>query len=220
VGNNGYYFPQNTLFLYEIPTIMPNFRKLPVLPGRAESMFPGKKTKLGIPPAIILDNPKYPHNVGAILRACSCYGIKQLWYSGNRIKLDGAERLPREERMRGYQEVEWRQYDYPFDQFESCTPVAIELVPGAESLVEFEHPDDAVYVFGPEDGSLGHVARKHCHRFVQIPSRHCTNLSAAVYITLYDRMMKRVLAGKEEAPNTAGHEQRGWWSFDDEQLTL
>jgi hypothetical protein len=31
-----------------------------------------------------------------------------------------------------------------------------------------------------------------------IPTRHCTNLSAAVYTVLYDRHAKRVLAGLEE----------------------
>jgi hypothetical protein len=32
------------------------------------------------------------------------------------------------------------------------TPVAVELRPDAESLVTFEHPEEALYVFGPEDG--------------------------------------------------------------------
>ena len=31
---------------------------------------------------------------------------------------------------------------------------------------------------------------KHCHRFIVIPSRHCVNLAAAVYLVLYDRAAK------------------------------
>jgi tRNA C32,U32 (ribose-2'-O)-methylase TrmJ len=46
------------------------------------------------------------------------------------------------------------------------------------------------YVFGPEDGSLSGKHLEHCHRFVVIPTRHCVNLSAAVYLILYDRMIK------------------------------
>jgi len=199
---------------------MPDLNKSKVIPSKTERMFPGKKTKMGVSPAIILDNPKYPHNVGAVLRACSCFGIGQLWYSGNRIRLDGAERLPREERMRGYHDVEWRQYDYPFDQFTDAVPVAIELVPGSQNLVEFEHPENAVYVFGPEDGSLSRQFRGFCHHFIQIPSYHCTNLSSAVYITLYDRMAKRAQAGLEPMPDCAGHEQRGWWSWDEENIDI
>jgi tRNA(Leu) C34 or U34 (ribose-2'-O)-methylase TrmL len=146
--------------------------------------------KVGVPPAVILCNPKYPRNVGAVIRACSCYGVKQLWYTGNRFKLDDSQRLPREERMRGYAEVEVFQYDYPFDLFEGAIPVAIEVRPGSEPLPTFEHQPNMVYVFGPEDGSISSTMLQHCHRFVSIPTRHCTNLSAAVYTVLYDRQAK------------------------------
>lgn len=159
----------------------------------------GKNKKLGVSPAIILTNPKYPHNVAATLRAASCFDIKQVIFSGNRVSLDPnkKQRLPREERMKGYKEVDLIQNNYPFDLFnKDVTPIGIEVKPGSECLLEFEHPENAVYVFGPEDGNLNKVASKHCHRFVSIPTKHCTNLSAAVYIILYDRMIKNFLNGK------------------------
>jgi hypothetical protein len=67
----------------------------------------------GIAPAVALVDPKFPHNVGAAVRAASCYGVRQVWFSGDRVRLDGAkrQRLPREERMRGYKEVEVRHAD-------------------------------------------------------------------------------------------------------------
>jgi hypothetical protein len=67
----------------------------------------------GIPPAIALVDPKFPHNVGAAVRAASCYGIGQVWFSGDRVQLVSEKRfrLPREERMRGYKEVELRHGD-------------------------------------------------------------------------------------------------------------
>ncbi len=106
----------------------------------------GKQVQHGIPPSIALVNPKYPHNVAAVVRAASCFGFKQVWFSGNRVSLVGDKkkyRLPREERMRGYKKVEVRQHDYFFDQFKrGVTPVAIELRPGSESLPNFEHPDN------------------------------------------------------------------------------
>ena len=159
-----------------------------------------KPTK-GRPPAVALIDPKYPHNVGAALRACSCWGVGQLWWTGSRVTLDvpRGERLPREERMKGYRSVEMARDDRVFDRFEagSVTPVAVELLPGAEPLVAFEHPEDALYVFGPEDGSLPKTVRLRCHRFVFIPARHCLNLAAAVNVVLYDRRLKRHLAGLE-----------------------
>jgi len=158
----------------------------------------GKNKQEGKPPAVILTNPKYSYNVGGAQRACSCWGVSQLWWTGNRVRFEATEsgkgnkkRLPREERMKGYMDVELRQFDYPFDQFDkSVTTVAIELIPGAEPLPTFEHPENAVYVFGPEDGSIDSVTRKHCHRFVSIPAHHCMNLSMAVGLVLYDRFIK------------------------------
>jgi hypothetical protein len=41
------------------------------------------------------------------VRAASCYGIRQVWFSGDRVRLDASKgyRLPHEERMRGYKDV-------------------------------------------------------------------------------------------------------------------
>jgi tRNA(Leu) C34 or U34 (ribose-2'-O)-methylase TrmL len=143
--------------------------------------------------AVALVNPMLGHNVGAAVRAASCFGAQQVWWTGNRVTLDPSkgERLPREERMKGYKKVELIQYDHFFDQFpRDITPVAVERREKAESLVDFIHPERALYVFGPEDGSLAPVHLQHCHRFVVIPTEHCLNLAAAVNVVLYDRMMK------------------------------
>ncbi len=158
----------------------------------SEPMIVGKNAApVGIVPAVCLINPKYSANVGAALRACSCFGVKQLWWTGDRVGMPGkGERLPREERMKGYKDVEMIQFDRPFDHFaEGATPVAIELLDNTECIFDFVHPENAVYVFGPEDGNIG-LGRRHCHRFVSIPTKHCTNLAAAVYLVLYDRAIK------------------------------
>lgn len=163
----------------------------------------------GRAPAIALIDPKFPHNVGAAVRAASCDGIGQVWFSGDRVQLVGERRmrLPREERMRGYQEVGLRHSDHPFDAFDgSAVPVAVELRRNAESLIGFTHPDHAVYVFGPEDGSLDRAVLGQCHRFVVIPTRHCTNLAAAVYTVPCDRHAKRVAAGLEETNTVVGRD--------------
>jgi tRNA(Leu) C34 or U34 (ribose-2'-O)-methylase TrmL len=131
------------------------------------------------------------------------------------VRLDAArgQRLPREERMKGYRHVQMAIDDRLFDRFDrgSVTPVAVELLPAAESLVGFEHPNDALYVFGPEDGGLPKTVRLRCHRFVFIPTHHCLNLAAAVNVILYDRRLKRHLAGLEPLGPLRDvlHEHRG-----------
>lgn len=152
------------------------------------------------PNSIILANPKYPHNVGAAVRAASCFGSSQVWFTGTRVPVEGHEgyRLPREERMKGYKDVDLINYDYPFEKLNGpITPVAIELRANSEVLVDFVHPKNPVYVFGPEDGSIPKVFLRHCHRFVVIPTNHCVNLAAAVYLVLYDRRLKRHQSGVE-----------------------
>ncbi len=149
-------------------------------------------------PPIVLHEPKYPHNVGQIVRLASAFGIAQVWYSGERIRDAIGSRLPREERMRRYDDVTLVNHPDPLARicaaFPSARPVAVELRPGAESLVDFIHPEapgePPVYVFGPEDGSLPGPILKRCHRFVVIPSMECLNLATSVATVLYDRMAK------------------------------
>jgi len=170
---------------------------------------------VGADVAVALFNPKYPHNVGAAVRAASCFGISQVWFSGNRVSLVGGKgdrRLPREERMKGYSDVDVCHADYFFDAFPSdVVPVAVEVRENSEMLPYFEHPEKALYVFGPEDGGLERPQLMHCQRFVTIPMNHCANLSSAVYIVLYDRMLKQT--AKEMGlvlPTPGSYESRGW----------
>jgi tRNA(Leu) C34 or U34 (ribose-2'-O)-methylase TrmL len=142
---------------------------------------------------LILIDPKFDHNVGAAVRAASCFGVSQVYFTGTRVDVSShrAKRLPREERMRAFRDVAWSRVEKPFDLLpKGVVPVAVEIVPGAEQLPQFHHPKNAAYVFGPEDGTLPRAVLGLCHRFVRIPTLHCVNLGAAVYITLYDRMVK------------------------------
>jgi len=168
--------------------------------------------KLGLTPSILLVNPKYARNVGVAVRAASCYGAKQVWFTGERVALDPAmkKRIPREERMKGYRDVEIIQYEKPFERFpRGVVPVAIEVRENSELLFDFEHPENALYVFGPEDGSINSTMLRHCHRFVVIPSKHCLNLAVAIGTVLYDRAYKEWLKNGE-TPITPGEwEERG-----------
>lgn len=148
------------------------------------------------PPAVILVNPKYVHNVAAAIRACSCFGIESLLWTGYRVDPSEYTRLPREERMKGYKDVTWFRNQRPLDEFptgNSLTrpvPVCVELSSGAVSLHSFVHPENAIYIFGPEDGGVPQVYRRMCHNFIYIPAHHCLNLAAALNVVLYDRFQK------------------------------
>jgi tRNA(Leu) C34 or U34 (ribose-2'-O)-methylase TrmL len=149
-------------------------------------------------PAVALVNPKFPVNVAGAVRAAACFGVRQVWYSGERVRFSRAHRLPRE--LRCYKEVKLTQHNRFFDTYRDLgvVPVAVEVLENAQCLTEFEHPENALYVFGPEDGTLARKHLLHCHRFVRIPTLHCANLAASVYMTLYDRKMKSFQKGREQ----------------------
>ena len=134
--------------------------------------------------AVFLENPKTLHNLGSAVRGCAAYGVPELRWTGERIgrKLNSTKqaRLPRELRMKDYSTiVNFCHNNKPFSEFRDGVPVAVEFTDKTESLVYFEHPAQAIYVFGPEDGSISRVFRMHCQRFVTIPSNFCLNLADA-----------------------------------------
>jgi tRNA(Leu) C34 or U34 (ribose-2'-O)-methylase TrmL len=152
--------------------------------------------------AVILVDPKYPHNVGNAFRACAALGASTLFVTGQRAQWETTgkgQRLPREERMKSYNgKVELVREERPFDYLDTgVVPVAVEISPTAEPLAFFQHPDKACYVFGPEDGGIPKAIRALCHRFVILPTDHCINLAAAVNCILMHRRVQRQLLGLE-----------------------
>ena len=139
--------------------------------------------------AIILLNPKYIYNLAAAVRAAACFEVNKVIYTGNRINFN-IERLPREFRMKEYESVSLIHNNRPLDLFNNITPIAVEFSENSESLYSFIHPENAVYLFGPEDGSIYKQYRCLCHRFVHISTRYCLNLGNAVNIIMYDRNRK------------------------------
>ncbi|WP_420555289.1 RNA methyltransferase [Neptuniibacter marinus] len=139
-----------------------------------------------------LTDPKSPENVGAIMRAAGCYNAASVSYSGNRFNKaqeqgrrlqtdtrNAVERIPLEH-------VESFKQAIP----KGARPVAIELVEGAISLIDYQHPENAFYIFGPEDRSIDKDIVAWCEDVIYIPTVGCMNLAATVNVVLYDRIAK------------------------------
>lgn len=82
---------------------------------------------------------------------------------------------------------------------ENARIVCVELVEGGIPLPEYQHPDSAFYIFGPEDGTLSQELIDQADAVVYVPTVGCLNLAATVNVVLYDRMAKSNLtvAGNE-----------------------
>lgn len=135
-----------------------------------------------------LDNPKGPENVGSIMRAAGCYGVNSVFYTGQRY-------LRASEFRTDTKQVHLQIPLIGVDDLQKvlplgCVPVAIEVHPDAVPLTEYQHPERAFYIFGPEDGSLKKAITSWCADIVYIPTHGCMNLAATVNVVLYDRMLK------------------------------
>lgn len=135
-----------------------------------------------------LDNAKNNINVGAALRACGVFGAKMLAVSGQRYRLAPTDTM-RFHRQFPLIQVEDLHSVIPYD----CVPVAVDLVEGATSLIEYQHPQRAFYIFGAEDQTLGDRVLSWCRDVIYIPTNGCLNLAACVNVVLYDRMVKNTI---------------------------
>ena len=147
--------------------------------------------------SIGLSNPKSPSNVGAIMRAAGCFGVDSVFYTGTRY--------PRAARFSTDTKDVSR--NIPLSGVscllegvsEEMKIVCVELAEGATPLPEFRHPDNAFYIFGPEDSTLSQEVIDKADAVVYIPTNGCMNLAATVNVVLYDRLVKspRTVASNE-----------------------
>lgn len=141
------------------------------------------------PTAIIgLHNPKSPTNVGAVMRAAGCYNATQVRYTGTRYNRAAKFQTDTQNSQERIELVEMETLTTNLEQ--DIEIVCVELVVGAVALPHFKHPEKAIYLFGPEDGSLPQEVVDQAHHVVYIPTHGCMNLAATVNVVMYDRLAK------------------------------
>ncbi len=133
-----------------------------------------------------LDRVKDPANLGGVLRAAGCFGAGLVVVGGGRLGRFSTDT------MKAWRHVPCIETDdmmasVPF----GCIPVAVEMHARARPLESFVHPERAIYIFGPEDGSVQKSIVERVPIVVQINTNRCMNLAAAVNVVLYDRAAKR-----------------------------
>lgn len=127
--------------------------------------------------------------MGAIIRAAGCFDATSIYYTGTRY--DRAKPFHTDTHQAANQNILQHHVDDLIQAApDDCTIVCVDLIEGACSLAEFEHPDKALYIFGPEDGSIKQDIIDQADTAVFIASKACLNLAASVNIVLYDRSSK------------------------------
>ena len=144
---------------------------------------------LTVAQAIIgLCNPKSPANVGAVMRAAGCYGASKVVYTGER--LDRALKFQTDTKNAARHIPLLATDSFIRYKNEGLKIICVEFAIGAQPLPEFVHPTQALYVFGPEDGSIDQVLLNQADAAVYIPTNGCMNIAASVNVVLYDRLAK------------------------------
>jgi tRNA(Leu) C34 or U34 (ribose-2'-O)-methylase TrmL len=135
--------------------------------------------------AIGLYSPCKAVNIGSVLRASMCYGVAMVGIEGARYARQASDTTAafRHIPLLHGKLLEMIPYD--------CVPVVVELRDDARSLVDYQHPERAFYVFGPEDGDVPERIASKCRDRIYVPTRFCMNLAATANVILYDRMAKQ-----------------------------
>lgn len=142
--------------------------------------------------SIGLINPKSPKNVASVMRAAGNYRVDSVFYSGKRYSLamqrnpctvDMSRKVSRDIPLSAV-------VNLMDNTSENMKVVCIEFAENATSLPMYQHPHDALYIFGPEDGSISQDIIDRADDVVYVPTVGCMNLAASVNVVLYDRLAK------------------------------
>ena len=158
-------------------------------------LFSIKETKRSMNPAkscIGLLNPKSPENVASVLRAAGNYRVDSVFYTGvryaraakrNPCALDISRKVGKDISISGVEDII---DDAPV----GVEIVCVEFAENAIALPAYQHPRDALYIFGPEDGTISQNIIDRADAVVYVPTVGCMNLAATVNVVLYDRLAK------------------------------
>lgn len=139
-----------------------------------------------------LVNPKSPDNVSSVMRSAGNFGVEEIFYTGSRylraIQLN--PNIPRMSRKVG-EDIPLYGVESLLDNVPSDMKiVCVELAENAIPLPTYQHPENALYIFGPEDSSITQDIIDRADDVVYVPTNGCMNLSATVNVLLYDRLAK------------------------------
>lgn len=134
-----------------------------------------------------VENLKTKENLGTLFRSAYNFGAAFVFVIGRRYCHQSSDTV------KAFKSIPFYQYENK-EEFlgnvpKDCRLIGIEIDDRSKSLMSFIHPDRAVYILGPEDGSLS--IKERCWALLTIPTHHCLNVSVAGACVMYDRLLKQ-----------------------------
>lgn len=148
-----------------------------------------------------LINPKSPDNVSSVMRAAGNFQVDCVFYTGKRYPraLMRNPDIPDMRRKVG-QTIPLSEVTCLMDIAPAGMKlVCVEFAENAIALPEYQHPENAFYIFGPEDGTISQDVIDRADAVVYVPTVGCMNLAASVNVVLYDRLNKTFQSREDNA---------------------
>lgn len=135
-----------------------------------------------------IERSKTEANVGTLWRSAFALGASFVFTIGRRYPRQSSDTTEswRHIPLLEYADVDDFRAHIPYD----CQVVGVEITPDAKALETFTHPQRAIYLLGPEDGSLSARAAELCQHVVRFDSAYCLNVAVAGTVVMYDRNAK------------------------------
>ncbi|HRY23572.1 MAG: TrmH family RNA methyltransferase [Geminicoccaceae bacterium] len=158
-------------------------------------VWPGSSTAAG--PIVVLDRPRHPGNLGAVVRVAAAAGAAAVWTLGGVDPWSAAA-------IRGSAGLHMALPVEAPDELPPTGRPIIALADGGEPLGPGTLPGDAVLLFGSERDGLAPHLRRVASRIVTIPMRpgvSSLNLATAVAVVLY---LQRLAGSGASGPADTG----------------
>lgn len=137
--------------------------------------------------AIGIWHGKHAVNLGTLWRSARAFGAAFVFTIGRRYKRQCSDTMAAVKHL-------------PLIHFESlddlighlpygCMLVGIEIMPGAEALNEFSHPERCCYLLGAEDHGLSLEVLGRCHKALVLPDVGSLNVAVAGSLVMFHRYL-------------------------------
>lgn len=129
-----------------------------------------------------------PMNVGNLLRSAHSFGASFFFTVNPTVDVKG---MKESDTSDAFGHLPFYNFAKPADLIlpMNTSLVAIEFLPDAIELPSFRHPQQAVYVLGPEKSNVSDEMLARCDYKLKIPMKFCVNVGVAGALVMYDRLI-------------------------------
>ena len=141
--------------------------------------------------SIGVENISKPMNLGNLIRSAHAFGANSVFtINPHKRVTENKDKISKSDTSKSTYHLPYYEWDTIEDITlpKGCKIIGIEITDDAESLPNFVHPMQAMYILGPEKGSLSGKTLSMADHVIKIPTSFSLNVAIAGAIVMYDRI--------------------------------